>query len=170
MAKKFTKALQATAYHEAGHAVAAVYYRTRLKRATIIPEGDTTGHCLQLPPSLRGIDIEPTLRLEGLARDRVMVSLAGRAAQLKFWSRGTRFYHARSDYERAVDLLGRFTRTTEELEAYMKLMVIRARYFIETWWPQISAVAEALLREKTLTGAQVKAITARTLPSRKRES
>ena len=53
----------ATAYHEAGHAVAAFLLRRRLRRATIIPDEDSLGHIRtgRAPPTLQP-DISTSLR------------------------------------------------------------------------------------------------------------
>jgi hypothetical protein len=54
---KITKALQATAYHEAGHAVAAWYLGAGVESASIVPDDDTTGRVYYERHPLEGIDI-----------------------------------------------------------------------------------------------------------------
>jgi hypothetical protein len=77
--------LVATAYHEAGHAVAAHALGRAFTRVSIEPIGDTLGRCSFRPP---GEWFRPDERLDGATRrrleERIMISLAGPEAEARF--------------------------------------------------------------------------------------
>jgi hypothetical protein len=79
------RAVVATAYHEAGHAVAYYVVRTvwgyrvpPVRGATIVPEGDTLGHVAPFPrpsfrPDVANSSPRTVLRVHGM----IVISLAG---------------------------------------------------------------------------------------------
>ncbi len=150
--KKISRQLQATAYHEAGHAVAARWQGIRVRSATIIPNKDAAGQVFHSNP-LHNKDPEcdagtpNRLRAERLIR----VSLAGLAAQRRF-DRTIKSWHGENDLHRAVNLLSYFTGDGRHLNAYLQLLQIEAEGIFDRpgVWIQVEAVAKALLREKTI--------------------
>src|SRR5688572_7838108 len=90
MATKITKTLKATAYHEAGHAVASIALRRPLTEASISPsdEQNTLGHCSHPPhpPSFQP-DIEVTTRDRLRIEAACIVFFAGGAAETRFLGR-----------------------------------------------------------------------------------
>ncbi len=104
--------IERTAYHEAGHAIAAIRRRVRLYNASIVREATSSGRVSTRNP-LRQLDLEtdtssPTRRR---IEDQVMVLLAGPAAEAYFvevrrdaqWDA----IGASADIEKAVGLLER---------------------------------------------------------------
>ncbi len=80
-----TKALEATAYHEAGHAVAAYKVGMKVKRLTIVPSGDALGshqHHAYFPGVNLEYDSSP--RAQRRAENFALVCFAGPAAQRRF--------------------------------------------------------------------------------------
>ncbi len=158
---KYTKALESTAYHEAGHAVAAWHFRVRGKSLSIIPDGSSLGRFSHAPyfGGLRpGLDDSPRCqrRLENMA----LVCLAAPAAQRKFYPRGYRRYHARGDYSEARNLLSYISRGNTELDAHIALIEIRARNFVQSdkMWAAIEELAVALLDQREISGKGIKPI------------
>src|SRR5579864_9460208 len=116
---------EATAYHEAGHAVAAVLegftlYKVQVGGPSIPVDADGLTVSGSLAKTLNS-------EADGVARrDRVRIEksvriyLAGALAQRLHARRSCRTHHASSDFGRVIDLLSLVTRSTEELQAYRK--------------------------------------------------
>jgi len=159
--KRPTKALEAIAYHEAGHALAAYEERIRIKRVTIKPE-ETYSGCVFFTKPCVDSSLEhdhsrkQTLRVER----RVRVLLAGVAAQRRFSPHSIRHYHAKSDLKDAFSLVGYIAGPPEEISAYINLLNIQTKNMINLPlnWSAIQALAEALLSHETISGKRARAI------------
>src|SRR5712692_3116908 len=118
---------RATAFHEAGHAVAAHVLHRRIKRVTIIPNkaDKYVGCCFtRRGPSMKGIDCEVTPKITRDAHNLIIFSMAGICAQRLFNPRTFRSFHGSTDYRTVVDFATHLTRENE-LEAFLKWMEIR---------------------------------------------
>jgi hypothetical protein len=154
--------LSATAYHEAGHAVAAVQQGIGIGRhgISIIPGKNVAGYV----HVHKGFSGNPEYELTSSNRLRVerkvIVSFAGEIAQRKFRSRSVRKYHFRSDMEKALDLLTCFVGSPRELEAYAAWLRIRAEQLVENPlnWAIIEAVASELMKNMKLSAEDVNRI------------
>lgn len=62
---------------------------------------------------------------------------------------------ARDDYERAVAYAMAASGSNEESDAFLAWLHVRTHQLITHHWPEVEAVAAALLREKTLSGRRV---------------
>src|SRR5437899_2222762 len=85
--KQPTRALEATAYHEAGHAVAAVEFNLGLRMATIEPEEDSLGHDhIGHPPAHCYWDKEAfnEYRARRYAEAGIQMDFAGHIAECRF--------------------------------------------------------------------------------------
>jgi ATP-dependent Zn protease len=99
-AERAAYARRATAYHEAGHAAAALVVGRRFRYVTIEPDPDdeSLGHCQFTHRWPRGLDpatasperLERLERLEPFLRKEMLIALAGGAAEAQF--RGRRNY------------------------------------------------------------------------------
>ena len=78
------KRLEATTYHEAGHAVAAYLLKQPIRYVTVLPgEDGSLGHCAYAPPGEGfrpdvNVDMRTRARLEAM----IMTAYAGAAAQV----------------------------------------------------------------------------------------
>lgn len=161
MKKMPSLSLRATAFHEAGHAVACIHERVQLSTVSIAPTEDSFGH-VGHHNILHGCNIEwedkPShrLRMERLVR----ISLAGPAAQHRFRPRGYRHYHGKADLKSAFELVQFFVGNEEEGSAYLRLLEIQTRNFLNGpgVWDEITALATALLEETTLTPKRTRSI------------
>ncbi|MFB3901922.1 MAG: hypothetical protein ACE15E_00575 [Acidobacteriota bacterium] len=157
-----TKKLQSIAYHEAGHAVMAWWHGLAIRKATIVPHKDYLGsvtHFKKLLPTDE-TDLRPSQR--DLLERRIMVLLSGPEAERKF--RG-HYSHKGSGHDRhyAFDHLASLTGPSEdELNTYMKLLWLRTRRILDfaPVWACVTAVANALLEKRSLTGSEIKALIA----------
>jgi len=157
MQKRSIRMEEATAYHEAGHFVAAVHVGLTTKRVTIIPEeNDSHGHILIKPPFRRSDnpEFERSDRLL-LKFDRYAIyCLAGMEAQRKFRASSIRSYHGHSDYMRVLDWLEYFAESDDEAQVWIRLLLIRARNLVTRGWLNVEAIAAALMEHKTLSAAE----------------
>jgi hypothetical protein len=155
--------LEATAYHEAGHAVMSHCHGRRLKRVDIVEEEDRLGLCRQekWPPwvldELNGGSDSP--RVNHWIEVQIRILLAGPAAEKQYTGRGNH-RGARSDYNVSSDLAMHRCCGTEETNAYMRWLWIgvKAHLRVAHWWQCVEAVAAALLERHRLTGAEVQTI------------
>ena len=149
----------ATAFHEAGHAVAAWRLRIRLHGATIVPTIDASGQVEYANP-LRGINLE--LDNSNRARLRsellMMVLLAGPEDQRQYSPRSWRSCHGGYDFGKAADLALNFNGYEDAANAYVRWVEIRTRYMINDLWWAVEKVAGALIEQESLSGKQIKRI------------
>lgn len=157
--------LEAVAYHEAGHAVAAWLLHIPIRKVTIVPEGDALGYVLR-----RGVAFPKRVRealecggwsdrdeawAQFIAERHAMYCIAGMEAQKRFNPRSVRIHHWESDHDAAMDGLYRLC-PTEALRLYWKIMRIRTKCLLDRRDARdaVKAVAEALMERKTLSGEE----------------
>jgi hypothetical protein len=151
---------EASAYHEAGHAVVAVLLGIRIGKegASIIPECDTEGW-VHLRKGFSGNPkYDNNIRVRDGLETRVMISLAGEAAQRHFRPSSVRSDQGMSDRHHAVNELSYLASSPEELEPYLKWLDIRVNRMIACHWKQTATVANALLEKKRLSAKEVGAL------------
>ena len=153
------KNLKYVAYHEAGHAVMCFHQRVAVRGATIVPDEEVGGRVFHANP-LKGVrlDIETTTRSRWQMEKLVRVCLAGPEAQRRYSPRSWRNAHGSDDFSQAVDLLGYFCGSSEEIEAYLHLLRVQTRQFLRLphVWQAVQSVAEALLESKQLGGYELR--------------
>ncbi len=146
---------RATAYHEAGHAVAAVLLHVRgpIREVTIVPDDPyNDGEVRFLYPNR-----EPR-RCE--VDHWILQCVAGRWAECRYQG-GDNPGGAEGDYERCVTWAVRCGIATnadfeKEFDSpFWARHDARGGRFVRRNWNQIQAVAEALFEEKTISGARV---------------
>jgi hypothetical protein len=146
-------ALCAKAYHEAGHAVLSV--------ELLINDADGYAGFVHSLKEFRGMpDVETTGYMRSEIEKRVMVTLAGVAAQRAYSKHTVRKYHGSSDREEAQKLLELVMVSGRELKPWIEVLEVRTEVMVgmRFIWPKIKAVAEALIERKTLNDTEVKAI------------
>src|SRR5262245_54406910 len=150
-----TAAEIATAYHEAGHALAAWKNGIGIRRISIVPKGDKLGR-LQRRTPLRAIHFEwdGSDRARMRAEKLIEVSLAGPAAQRRFKPSSFRHCQAHSDHRQAVDLADYLNGNSEQAQLYLRWMERRASDLVANFWPLVEALALVLLERRTMTGKE----------------
>lgn len=162
MPRKFT--LAETAYHEAGHAVAAWILGLKFKQVTIHPTGRGTLGCiteLNAPRWFRP-DLQMTPRIRVMAERRILVFFAGKCAQEQYLGKGVRTGYE-SDYDAAVALAAKLCSDSDVADAYLTYCLTAAKAVIRRNWSAVAAVAEALVEVETLSFGQVARLIASTL-------
>jgi len=139
-------ATAATAYHEAGHAVAAIVRGVRVKHATIAPSGNSAGYIRLLGHIPKQI---------GAMHDRGMIALAGEAAQRRFISRSVRQHHGESDREMVREFALRASGSAKVAQCLVNLWQAQADDLVQARWAVIQRVAAALLEKQMVDGAEL---------------
>ena len=144
-----------SAFHEAGHVVAANVLGYRVDLAAVYAEPLYMGQASLLDEKmyeLGGVNILWPSDISGRERDVIMVDLAGPAAamrrakkrrpiQTKIWA---------DDLGQAILMATRIASTHEEGETLINELFKRARKLLGAHWPKVEAVATALLERQTL--------------------
>jgi hypothetical protein len=165
---KRIKALESTAHHEAGHAVAAYQLGQPIKSVTISPDDDSSGS-VSTGPYFSGDEWDQLIRvnsedISGGMQQRlendVLVCLAGPAAEKRFNFFGYRKGHGEQDRKIAMNWLSKLEGDNQTLGYYFRMFDLRARNFVQraTNWGLICHLAETLLVRPTLTGDEMKSV------------
>lgn len=140
-----------TAYHEAGHAVAAHRLGATVMEFTCEPEGRTKGHC-----SYRH-DLEN--------EDDAVIAFAGLEAQRKFAEQNgdtssVRYEGSEGDifdaWDRAEASYG--TKDMGIVAPWMRDAVRQADEMVRTEWPKVEGLAKKLFECGTMSAAEVRAV------------
>ena len=128
MTYRKSKALEATAYHEAGHAVMAWFLNVRVDKVSISPERDSLGHCSH-EKIVRGRnpELDDSPRSRDQKEKEILVALAGGIAQRLFNRRSWRRLHVEEDWRKAEALACHVCGSSEQVEAYLQWLEIRAK-------------------------------------------
>lgn len=161
-AERERRSLEATAYHEAGHAVASLALGRGVRRVSIVPDlaagtlGLATNHGL---PSFRP-DVRDDAPTQAKAEREILILLAGPAAEERFTGRrnraGAAGDHAAAAAALALSLCG----DEDEASAFLAWLVIRGRNLIAApgQWIRVAALARALVDRRELSGAEVRRV------------
>lgn len=146
-------ALEATAHHEAGHAIALWHFGRGFKRVTVDPDQSkaTLGHLLhhKMP---KWVDPETGFsgRIRLYLERRIIVCFAGQIAEAKFLGRQPR-YGMEQDNDQAIDFASSLLGGQQDtFDAYIRYCWLTTRDIVNLHWRDIEAVAVALVERKTL--------------------
>lgn len=147
-----TPPLKRTAYHEAGHAVAAYLLDRDFKSVTIIREGDTLGQCSLTKLDDFHPDINADQRTLAHLEEYMIMLHAGVASEYLATGRYN-WTGAHSDLTIAAHLAANACGTDEEVQLYRELMMVRAKNLLRLAhnWSAVQTLAEELLRRPCLT-------------------
>jgi ATP-dependent Zn protease len=154
--------LKQTAYHEAGHAVMAVWLRLRVLHVSIIPDEEegSLGHTDQgkgakIEPENRESSTETRFQIERL----VLVLLAGNAAERILANRKCSA-GSESDYSKASGLLSYLAPRDDEMRSYCVWLGERAKtILLSDWnWYAVETLANELLKQKYIGAKMVRQI------------
>jgi hypothetical protein len=152
MTEKEREKLKKTAYHEAGHAVAAFAMSKRFKKVSIIPNPDENslgrlsgcGWDSKLNPEFEG---GPRLRY--LVEAQIIILLAGPVAVAKLTGR---YNHigASKDYKWTVDYASYVTGSSEETSAYIKWLIEKTKNVLWSRWDAVELLADELMKQREI--------------------
>ncbi len=153
------------AYHEAGHAVAAMHFGARVERVTVDPG---LAARLTKDPSTRGVTVygpvAPTVYwTRGYTRvcgahplHEAVIAAAGLAAHLRFLGAAAAGWDPGAEHPDVCAVAASCAAAGRPTA----LVAARASQFVTTHWGPIRRVAEALLTRTTLLGLEVEALVA----------
>ena len=155
---RITKKLQATAYHEVGHAVMNWILHRRMTGTTIIPsdDGSTLGCVVKGSMPSFNPELNNDARTRRYAEREILSLFAGEAAEAYFKGRHN-WQGSSQDHSCAIDMALWICGGIEEAEAYLKWLYIRPRKMItgRMYWPFVEAVAAALLDHCHLSAKEI---------------
>jgi hypothetical protein len=147
---------RSTAYHEAGHVVAAVAQGVALRAITIVPDkqegyagrvqhGDLTSRV--------NLEADNTARTRSRIERQIVIALAGAAAQRRYDRRSWRSFHSSSDYEVAANLADAISSSPAASEAFLKWLAAATDDLITARWAEVEKIAKALLCRARASGS-----------------
>ncbi len=150
---------EATAFHEAGHAIVASYLGFPVSRLTIIPDDTTDGMSEYLNP-LQGLDLEFDESDDALRRKEcaVMIWLAGSIAQCLWDSESLNPHHSLPDYKQAVDIATSIHVPEHDPERYIEQLNAETKKILMNRWSVVERLARKLLTCTTMSGEEVAAV------------
>ena len=143
-------AKEKTAYHEAGHTVAAYLLRRKFKYVSLEANEGSLGHMVLRGINKLEVQIEDASIRPELERD-IMILAAGDAAEMIF-SEPCTWWGSKKDIHDAVNLASYVTGSNEETEAYLKWLFLRIRNKLKQpmHWVATIALAEELLKKQRI--------------------
>jgi len=160
MSQRKPKSLMQTAYHEAGHGVAASLMKIRFTRLSIISDEDSLG---RMSGSKWTSNFNPEYTDQKILRSRIerhiIVLLAGYAAVMIFAGVKNR-QGAKSDFHTAANLGSYVCGNSEEIGSYMDWLVERTKNILSNSINRaaVEALARELLVNKEIGYKKAKAI------------
>jgi hypothetical protein len=159
---------KATAYHEAGHTVAAWRLGAGPRAATIVPRGDIQGEMIQESPLVpAGLEFDGSDHARNRVERAIMICLAGPIAQRRFAPRSWRHWHGGPDYATALDLALRINESPRAAKAHLKWLEIRTQDLLETLWGYVEGIAGDLMKRGALSPDDIRSAL---LPMHKRDT
>jgi len=157
--KKVTIKLQATAYHEAGHAMVCWKLGVGIIHVTIIPKAESLGHILRHNILKEDDENDNSRAAKSRFEKAIKVCFAGPEAEKKFTGRGNHT-GAAGDYENALELVSHISGDSKLVGLFLKLMSYQVECLIKNNnnWRAIKALAKALLEKETISGKNAKEI------------
>lgn len=161
--------IESTAYHEAGHAVAARWLHRAVRTISIVPDEDSLGRVEHYP--ITGAWLRPDIEIDGRTRDyletSITVSLAGPSAERKYRGRWNRL-GAEYDRHEALGAALRLVGSKEQLQHYFRW---REQIAVDFWedtfrWEQVRVLAAELLERGTMSGRAVRDVLRRAVERR----
>jgi len=152
--------IERTAYHEAGHAVAAYVRHLRFTSISIIPDRGTLGRC---EFSETAVVIDPESGGQLRARTRIetliIVSLAGVISESLLTGRHN-WRGAHADLHDATRYASFVTGSVEELKAYERWLWEHTRTLLEArpCWLAVQQLAAALIEDRRIGERRARAI------------
>ncbi len=148
--------LQATAYHESGHAVLSVYFQWKLRRVSIVSEAGRHGFVSHyLRKSIENPDWDGDYSALGRKIPIIITALGGIVSQRRFRRASVRSYHPQGDFQKVADnALSLCCGCEKETNLLLKWLVAHTERKVELLWPAICRFADVLLPRRVIDGRE----------------
>jgi ATP-dependent Zn protease len=143
-----------TAYHEAAHTALAVLYGAEVGEVTIVPNEEAHGHLKGRYLTKESVEYGDSMEDRDRVEKDAMIALAGELAERRVATHVDPS-GAAHDYANVHELLSYMTRHEEEIQAYVAWLIVRTKNQLDRYWPEVDALATALLERRTLTGPEI---------------
>lgn len=135
------------AYHEAGHAVAAIVRRVRFERVSIKPNDDSLGRVVLSKWDVDDLDLTKAVNL-------CITAIAGPESESRFTNESKVLQG--SDREMLVDLLTEWESDADCRNLLAEYVDRKTIALIDAYWDGITRVSEKLETERELSFDEVK--------------
>lgn len=144
---------ESTAYHEAAHIVAARCLGVAVFGASIGPDDNSLGRAYLSPAMEENPPIPCSNRERNRWEKRVVVLMAGKAAQRKFNARSLRCHHWLCDQLRAWEMLSCLSPSRAETGWRLRVAELRAEELVNdrVTWRKIRFLAGVLMKHEYLS-------------------
>jgi hypothetical protein len=151
--------LKRTAYHEAGHAVAAYALRRAFRSVTIVPGEDFLGKIWLTKLSTFHPEYDNSSKTNRRVEEGIIINYAGFVAEGIFTGRND-YRGAHHDLVCAAALASNMVGSAEEEDAYLNYLWISTKNLMKLphWWSATEALAKTLLEKKTLNHKHAKQV------------
>jgi hypothetical protein len=157
--------IERTAYHEAGHAVAAYLRRLRFTNISIIPDRGTLGRCeFSEAPVIIDLKTHSIARARRRIETLIIVSLAGIVAEHLLTGRHN-WRGAQADLQDAARYAAYVTGSDDELGAYLRWLSEHTKMLLSAppCWLAVRQLAAVLIEDRRLGERRARAIIAEAL-------
>ncbi len=144
--------IEKTAYHEAGHAVAAFYYKRRFVKISIVPDDESLGRVIYPNSYWKWFKFDKnTPIIRARIEEEILKKFAGEVAE-RIASKSDNLGRPREHNRRARELASFVCGSKQEINSFIQWLWRRETYLMQDpcRWAAVEALAKALLEKKEI--------------------